>query len=293
MKTIKELHVLVGLPGSGKTTFANQYRDVIYDGYGYSHTNYRAKKYADVIDYDAIYKKVGFTDKLEINKEKVLKMALPRLKYDILILDGLFVTQKDVEWVLSVYLDNPKFTEHFVVEKIIVDSWIPDKEACLWNDRGRRNIGAAVSIQLLEQEKINVKQIEKRFGIKTKLELHSIFRKPEYRIFVEENNIKSVHEDKYLDSSTWCLGGEAWGWDGGKHIISAEQPCNFDAFDDLLEKICPTITFLQYKKLYNNCVVIEERSNSDYYSHTQEAFYRCDLEKLWNMLEEMGIATLN
>ena len=84
-------------------------------------------------------------------------MALPRLKYDILILDGLFVTQNDVEWVLSVYLNNPKFTDNFTVEKIIVDSWIPDKEACLWNDRGRRNIGAAVSIQLLEQEKIDVK----------------------------------------------------------------------------------------------------------------------------------------
>lgn len=292
MKTVKELHVLVGLPGSGKTTFANQFRDVTYDEYGYSHTNYRAKKYADIIDYDAIYKKVGFTDKLEINKEKVLKMALPRLKYDIMILDGLFVTQKDVEWVLSVYLDNPKFTERITVEKIIVDSWIPDKEACLWNDRGRRNIGAAVSIQLLEQEKINVKQIEKRFGIKTKLELHSIARKPEYRIFVEENNIKSVHEGKYLDSATWCLGGEAWGWDGGKHNIGAEQPNNFDEFDELIEKICPTITFLQYKKLYKNCVTMEEKDNSDYYSRTTEGFWRCDLEKLWNMLEGMGIATV-
>ena len=36
MKTIKELHVLVGLPGSGKTTFANQFSDTIKDEYGFN-----------------------------------------------------------------------------------------------------------------------------------------------------------------------------------------------------------------------------------------------------------------
>ena len=51
MKTIKELHVLVGLPGSGKTTFASQYKDIIRDSYGYSYTNRKAKKFADIIDY--------------------------------------------------------------------------------------------------------------------------------------------------------------------------------------------------------------------------------------------------
>ena len=289
MRTIRELHVLVGLPGAGKTTFANQFKDTIVDEYGYFRTNYKTKKYANIVDFDEIYKKVGLKENGEINRDKVTKMAFSRFKYDIIILDGLFITQKDVEWVLSIYLDNLKFTENFTVEKIIVDSWIADKEACLWNDRGRRKVDSSRSIQLLEQEKINVKQIEARFGIKTKLELHSIARKPEYRIMVEENDIKSVKTDKYLDSSTWCLGGEAWGWEGGKHYIDAEQPCNFDEFDELLEKICPTIAFLQYKKLYANCVRIEERSNSDYYSNTREAFYRCDLEKLYDMLETMGI----
>ena len=64
---------------------------------------------------------------------------------------------------------------------------------------------------------------------------------------------------------------------------------NFDEFDELIEKICPTITFLQYKKLYKNCVRMEERDNSDYYSSTREAYWRCDLKELWNMLDEMGL----
>lgn len=288
MKTIKELHVLVGLPGSGKTTFANQFSDTIKDEYGFERRNYKTKKYADIVDFDSIYKKLGSQVEGEIDKNKVFKMALPRFRYDTLILDGLFLTQKDVEWVLSVYLDNPKFFENFKVEKIIIDYWTPDKQACLWNDRGRRSIDSKKSIEHLNLERINVKKIEEKFGIKTKLETHSVAYKPAYLIMGEENDVK-IHDNKYLDSSTWCLGGEAWGWDGGMHYIGSESPCNFDEFDELIEKICPTITFLQYKKLYANCVNVEERSNSDYYSNTREAFYRCDLEKLYNMLNDMDI----
>lgn len=290
MKVIKELHVLVGLPGSGKTTFASKFKapnDYM--------TRYNKPKYADIIDFDAIYRKVGFTDKLQIDRSKIDKMAYPPLYYNILILDGLFLTQNDVEWVLGLYLDSEKFTSRYTVEKVIVDYWIPDKEACLWNDKGRRNVGAALSIELFELERIDVKKIESKFGVKTKLELHSIVWKPGYMTVIEEDSklYCQVVDSKYLESDTWSLGGEIWGWDGSKHSASAEPPLNFDAFDELLEKVCPTITFLQYKKLYNACVTMEEKTNSDYYSRIEVAYWRCDLEKLWDMLEEMGIATLN
>ena len=92
MKTIKELHVLVGLPGSGKTTFANQFSDTIKDEYGFERRNYKTKKYADIVDFDSIYKKLGPQVEGEIDKNKVFKMALPRFRYDTLILDGLFRT---------------------------------------------------------------------------------------------------------------------------------------------------------------------------------------------------------
>ncbi len=281
---IKELHVYVGLPGSGKTTLANKFRPS--NNYGYS---YNKIKYADIIDFDEIYKKAGFNGKGELNREKIAKMALRPLYYDILILDGLFLTQKDVEWVLGLYLNSDKFTHNYKVEKIIVDYWIPDKEACLWNDKGRRNVGAALSIELFEVERIDVKKIAQKFGITAKLELHTVVRKPEYQIYIEQNNVSNVKDLKYLESDTWSLGGESWGWDGSKHPVSAEEPRNFDEFDELLEKVCPTITFLQYKKLYKACVTMEEKCDSDYYSRIDVAYWRCDLEKLWSMFDEMGI----
>ena len=282
-KIIKELHILVGLPASGKTTFANQYK--CNSDYGY---RYYKDKYADVIDFDEIYKKAGLKDNGKVNCEKVAKMALRPLYYNILILDGLFVSQEEVEWVLGLYLNSEKF--NYSVEKIVVDYWIPDKEACLWNDKGRRNVDSALTIKSIDLPRIDVKKIEQKFGIKTKLELHSVVRKPEYQVFVEENDVQNIKDSKYLESDTWSLGGESWGWDGSKHPVSAETPCNFDAFDELLEKICPTITFLQYKKLYNKCVTMEEKVDSDYYSRVNIGYYRCDLEKLWAMLNEMGIS---
>lgn len=288
-KNIKELHVLVGLPGSGKTTFTEQYNPTHLDRYYIP----KAKKLAYIVDYDAIYRKAGITDKLDVNREKIEKMAIPYIKYDYMILDGLFITQKDVEWVLGVYLNNPKFTDRYTVDKIIVDVWKLDKEACLWNDRARRGIrgvGSALSIKVMEPERINIKAIEEKFGIKTKLELHDVVRAPAYQVMAAENGIDRVEDGKYLESQTWCLGGVGHSWaSDSEYHISAENPANFDEFDELLERICPQITYLQYKKIYSKCVTMEDRAGGDYYTSCREGFWRCDLKKLYEMFKEVGL----
>jgi hypothetical protein len=106
-----------------------------------------------------------------------------------------------------------------------------------------------------------------------------------------ENDLYKVN-GKYLESQSWCLGGKSYDWHGSEHYLSAENPLNFDEFDELLEKICPQITYLQYKKIYAKCVTMEERSASDYYTQAREGFWKCDLEKLYEMLEEMGLYKL-
>jgi hypothetical protein len=295
-RIIKELHVLVGLPGSGKTTFTKQYEPTYLDAYsGVRRPNIKAKKHALIVDYDEIFRKVGFTDKLNINREKIANMPLPNIQYQYLILDGLFITQADVEWVIGLYLNDFQFKTQYTVEKIIVDVWKPDKEKCLWNDRARqdvRNCSSALSIRVMEPERIDIKAIEDRFGVKTKLELHDVVRAPAYKIMIAENDLYKVN-GKYLESANWCLGGKSYHWSGSESYLPAEDPLNFDAFDELLEKICPQITYLQYKKIYAKCVTKEERSNCDYYTQAREGYWRCDLEKLYKMLEEMGLYHLD
>ena len=283
MKIVKELHLLVGLPGSGKSTLANTYVD--RDG---THRYNSKFKHGNVIDFDEIYKKAGFDEHLRIRKDAIEKMRLPTITQPYVILDGLFLDQEEYEWVLGLFLKSEQYSKT-QFEKIVVDYWIPNKEICIWNDRGRRDIPAAFTIAISEMEKPDVKKIESIFDIPTKLKTHVVERKPAYLIMAGENGIRDIHNCKYFYSQSWSLGGVGHSWTGESYPISGSEPCDFDEFDGFLEKICPTITFLQYKKIYKACVEVEEFDDSDYYSRCTSARYVCDLEKLYNMLTDMGL----
>ena len=101
MKTVKELHLLVGLPGSGKTTFSETYLDL--KGRHRFDTKF---KHGDIIDFDAIYKKAGFNEKLQINRSAIEEMKLKTITREYVILDGLFVSQDEYEWVLNLFING-------------------------------------------------------------------------------------------------------------------------------------------------------------------------------------------
>lgn len=125
------------------------------------------------------------------------------------------------------------------------------------------------------------------FKVSTKLVNHEVIRKPDYLVFAFENGL-DIKDERYLKSSTWSLGGMGHGWDGSSYTISAEEPCEFTELDDMLEEICPTITYLHYKKMFSKCVTMDTQSSSDYYSSTEEAFYKCDIKELYDILTEFG-----
>lgn len=297
---LKELHLLVGLPGSGKTTYAQReiqkvrpIEDSIYS-FGSKHCIENG-----IVDFDYIHsqvmcrtsQKMSVSVQNAITRDRVREMALPNRVPEsrILVLDGLFTTQEDYEWVISLYTE--KIVRSYAIDKIVVDYWIPDIEACLWNDLGRREQNSEETIRNLKIEKPNVAQIQEKFGIPTKLIVHSVVKKPKYLVLAGRYGIdkSSIHSDRYLYSCSWSLGGKYYSYTGNVSYMDPETPCNFDEFDNLLSEICPQITFLQYKKLYRSCVTEDSRDSSDYYSESREGFYRCDLEMLFEMLEEMGI----
>ncbi len=280
MKIVKELHVLVGLPGSGKSTFAEEYKET--DRFS------TKKKVGNIIDFDDIYRKAGIGSNLAVNRDKVEKMKLPTITCPYVILDGLFISQNEYEWVIGLFVKGEQYA-NVQFEKIVIDYWQPNKDACLWNDRGRRDTNSSLSINLIEIEAPDAEKIEKEYGIPTAVKKHYIVRKPPHLVMTGENGIRNLRDGKYFVSDSWCLGGIEYGWNGGQWSISAEDALNFDLFDELLEKICPCITFLQYKKLYKECVKVEEFNSSDYYVKSTSARYVCDAEKLYNMLVEMGV----
>lgn len=112
-----------------------------------------------------------------------------------------------------------------------------------------------------------------------------------YDMFCDVNNI--VNKEQLL-SDSWSLGGTFGNcWNDKLGTLSPESPKPFKEFDELLERICPNLTFLQYKKLERECTEIAEYEERDYYGGIEyRSYHKCDLRKLYNLLDEMGYINL-
>lgn len=257
--------ILWGLPGSGKTCYAK--------------ANYPSNVFGSgIVEVDHIrasHKGDEFYRVL-INKTQEALYAKNEA-----VLDGLFTTNDEVRKVCEL-ISFGLSTLFKVCFKIVY--WDKNVEACIHNDRGRRKIDSIATIENLPFEKpdpsklggfVREKQITKR----------KIVKKPEYLAWAQEENIVN-DETGFLRSSTWSLGGKC----GDEYTFPDKQPINFDEFDQLLEKICPDISLLKYKKLYRESVVIKVETRHDYYeTEYSYAFYECNLSKFYSMLQELEL----
>ena len=286
------VEILVGLPGSGKTYYAKEqgvHPDVIFAD--------RSKEKAMYIctDKDAYYdRKPRTIEQIIHNHEFGHWIMRHNHNWDHWIIDGLFLTN-DVQHKVVDALYNEIHKYNDIKLKIRFIYFKEDREACLYNDQARnREKLANITIEHADYEKPNIESLQREF--------------PKYEFELVEKDIHkmNVFESKFLTkgswrnenelrSDTWCLGG-TWGncWGDSGHIGADKQPTDFKEFDDLLMEVCPNITLLQYKKLYNATVSIETEEEHDYYGGSIEnAYYKCNLKDLYNMMIEMGLINEN
>lgn len=267
---MSKLLITVGLPASGKTTFAENYAREKNNGCYYSkikHINIDELK-------ESCYQTCETTE--QIIRDNYSKSCHEN------IIDGLFLNTEDV-------IKAFKSIETNNVTEIEVHYWNPNVTNCLFNDANRRNKPSKTTIENAKITKPNIKKIEEETGVKTKIITHETEKKPYWKIKSEKLDVH-IRDEKYLFSDEWCLGGTQNNFWGDSYDLEPDEPKNFDEFDQLLEKICPTITFLQYKHIYSQCVDIVSREDSDYYGGCATyAQYRCDLEQLFKILKEKGL----
>ena len=283
------VEILVGLPGSGKTYYAKEQGvrpDTIFVN--------SLKETPRYICTDKEYCASRPISNIIHNHEFGYRIMRRKHNWEHWIIDGLFLTNDVQHQVVEAigeinkHADDIKLKIRFVYFK-------EDREACLYNDRVRnREKLANITIEHADYEKPDIETLQKNFP------------KFEFELLEKEVHKMDVFESKFLTkgswrnenelrSDTWCLGGtwaNCWG-DGGK--VSADmQLTEFKEFDDLLIDICPNITFLQYKKLYNSLVTIETEYENDYYGgSTENAYYKCNLKDLYNMMVEMDLINEN
>jgi hypothetical protein len=100
-------------------------------------------------------------------------------------------------------------------------------------------------------------------------------------------------EELYLYNE-WCSGGisggNCWG-DDNHYAVEGESEPEFTDLDNILNEICPNITYLQYKKLISK-VIKEEDSYTqiEYYGNSTIYSYKTILLKdLYDALKELNI----
>lgn len=262
-----------GLPGSGKTTFADNFKGGL-----------RSKTY--VVSYDNLPGYYNDKDKPSGFIRRISEYLTSG--FEKIIADSLITTNEQ----FINFINQIKNVEYF--KSIEIQYWIPDVEACLWNDKYRRSTNSEITIKNTVIEEPNIELIKtgcpKLKDIEITVVKNRVVRKERWKMFADKNNIR--HNDGVVKSDSWSLGGTYGNcWNDTKHQVSGEpQPASFFEFDNLLESVCPNITFLQYKKLYNACVSTDTRGESDYYGgHVEYGFYQFNVKHLFDELVNLGI----
>ena len=302
-----KLHFLLGLPASGKSywarqnfntnTFCNHTGDFIVDLDKYVHNangNLTAPVIYEALDNSDMKAYVGET----YNTHKVVKVCIDGLITDI---GGL---TKVIDSTIE-YINNRCNVQYDI--KLYIHQWNEDRDACIHNDRmrvesGERKNHSETTIRNHPYEYIENEQLakyrENNHISAIKFERHIVKKITIYDTMfapligydkLEYHDTKNK-KTKYMYSESWSGGGSwknCWG-NGG--TISPDTPKDFKEFDDFLMKICPKISFLQYKKLINECIETEEDLSYDYYGGREYRHrWKCDMEKLYDMLKEMNL----
>lgn len=284
------VEILVGLPGSGKTYYAKEQGvrpDTIFAD--------SRKEKPRYICTDKEYCTFRPISDIIHDREFGLWIMQRNHNWEHWIIDGLFLTNDIQHQVVEAlnseiikYVNDIKLKIRFVYFK-------EGREACLHNDQMRnREKLANITIEHADYEKPNIETLQKDFP-KFEFEL---LEKEVHKMNIFESKFltkASCYNDQELRSDIWCLGG-TWGncWGDSGHVDADKQPTDFKEFDDLLTELCPNITLLQYKKLYNSLVSIEIEEEHDYYGgSTENTYYKCNLKDLYNMMVEMDLIKEN
>lgn len=280
--------ILVGLPGSGKTYYAE-------------HVKHDKKVYFYHMDFDKYqnaYPGIGTILRKDWAYDEVFLFN----SISHLVFDGLFTTNKAQMKIIQEWIDLFDQEDEHKMSKCNIKFvfFKENRKACLKNDSFRdKKRSASITIKHSLLEKPDIELFKEKFNderITFEIEEREVYEMSNY-----EGTLKPLRNQYWssklghdtMTSEEWRTGGTLCSYDGWESEVEPEkQPQSFKEFDDLLEELCPGISFLTYKKLYNECVTIEDGYENDYYGGTQYySVYCCNLELLYEMLKARGYLT--
>lgn len=256
--------MMCGLPGSGKTAKAKTYG-------GWNVVTVNMDDHMKSVD--------------ETFGELPAYMFRPVV--DTYVIDGLMLSDKVRADMLNAWYGT--VTKYGNPEEIRIEihEWNVDRDACLSNDRFRRDKDSGTTILTARFESVDTERLMKSLNFRADV---SVIKETVRRYSLEEM-IRNDCGDT-LTSERWSLGG-TWGncW-GDSGIVGGEDPVEFTGFDEVIMKYFPDIRMREYKEIYDACVHTVTECEGDYYGGTvQYERYVCNTSFLIEKLKEMGLIT--
>lgn len=284
----KIIHITMGLPGAGKTDWSKKYRESKKAGTGWSPIHQ-----VDHIEYDFIKESMRYLKNPDDLMKEFIKL-IRKSDMDEIIMDSLVSDESGIIKMLLLMMPIPE-----KVDVIKIHFWVPEPDLCKINDRGRRNKDSSISIDYMKLEEPNPESIKTKLEERsnefneTKIEVikHNTMIKEDWKIFRDEI-VKPIAyiKDDIVESDSWSMGGswrDCWG-NGGS--VSGEPESEFKTLDLIFEKVCPNISFIQYKNICNKIVVSDTRSEGDYYGGSVTYGYKYfNVKDLYRELVERGL----
>lgn len=266
----------MGLPGSGKSSFANDVKNGSF------------AKMTHIIHVDEIRDKY-FCRNVYTLRDYIIKGMESWRGQDSVLIDALILTNQDLFNVITCLI--PYTSRGFGV---IIHRWNEDRQTCLKNDGGRRESSSTGTILNARYEEVDVEALNerlKKYGADgtevTKVINHEVVLKPDWIRYFE--TYVDFNKDGKFRSEKWSLGGIYGSCYGGTSHSDGEEPAEFAALDKLLDKKCPNLLYRHYRYIWKECVSTEETTEDEYYGgYTNYMNWACDLQKMYNMLKDFG-----
>lgn len=311
-----EVHIAMGLPGSGKTTWMNAESNRVKWGNPDSdpYDLYKQIKHESwYIDLDRIMWDKSHKDRVMSNGKLDMKKLLSYctclgttrgVDGPIYVwIDGLALTRDDVLLYMRGLSDLVDPAKNMYIGgpmpfrwDIVVDQWLEDREQCIVNDKlraGKRLYRSDITIKSADYEIVNEEDLmsvvlDENLHINdVKVEYHEVPKATSWQIDLDRKGDPAVA--KYLKSKEWSLGGTWANYLGSHGYVERDEALDNECLYEILEKIVPDLKYLHYKRIEKECVKLVTRTDSDPYGGSVKyAHWETDLEKMYNLLKELG-----
>lgn len=144
----------------------------------------------------------------------------------------------------------------------------------------------------MSEENITVvESFEEFYALVKKLGLDICYPR-EYRRFGSAKESPKTPENAILEI-TWRTGGVTGGSCYGSVAdvpVEGDPEPDFTELDNLLEAICPQVTFLQYKRICSECIKTDSRTENEYYGNSNiYGVKTVNLRQLYDVLCDKNI----